>query len=80
MMNIDLNNPEAVRLAGITALTEALGPVGYALFMQQMGACSGDYTKEKYEQPEMTLEEIMAGIEEMKLEYAKLKAAQNSDA
>ena len=33
MMNIDLNNPEAVRLAGITALTEALGPVGYALFM-----------------------------------------------
>lgn len=81
MMNIDINNPDEVQLAGIAVLTEALGPVGCARFMQQIGARSeGDYTAEKYEQPEMSFPEIMAGIERMHAEYAKFKAAQNSDA
>ena len=46
MMNIDVNNPREVYLAGVAVLSEALGPVGYARFMQQVGACHGDYTKD----------------------------------
>lgn len=80
MMNIDVNNPREVYLAGVAVLSEALGPVGYARFMQQVGACRGDYTKEKYEMPDMSFAEIMAGIEKMNEEYAKFKSAQSSNA
>ena len=80
MMNIDVNNPREVYLAGVAVLSEALGPVGYARFMQQVGACHGDYTKEKYEMPDMSFAEIMAGIEKMNEEYAKFKSAQGSNA
>lgn len=80
MMNIDINNPEELQLAGIAVLTEALGPVGYARFMEQMGArYTGDYTKEKYERPEMSFAEIMVGVERMNAEYARFKAAQRSE-
>ena len=37
---------------------EALGPVGMVKFMQQYDMGYGDYTKEKQEQPDMSLEEI----------------------
>ena len=40
------------------ALQEALGPVGMVKFMQQYDMGYGDYTKEKQEQPDMSLEEI----------------------
>lgn len=50
--------PVDVRNAGMKALHEALGPVGMVKFMQQYDMGYGDYTKEKQEQPDMSLEEI----------------------
>ena len=50
--------PIDVRNAGMKALQEALGPVGMVKFMQQYDMGYGDYTKEKQEQPDMSLEEI----------------------
>ena len=50
--------PVDVRNAGMKALQEALGPVGMVKFMQQYDMGYGDYTKEKQEQPDMSLEEI----------------------
>ncbi len=46
---INLKNPMEVRNAGISALTEALGPIGMALFLKQFEVGSGDYTKERVE-------------------------------
>ena len=57
MINVDYDNPEELRRAGFDALINALGPVGFTKFMQQIYPGTGDYTKEKYEQPEMTPEE-----------------------
>ena len=58
MLNINLNNPIEIRNAGVKALQEALGPVGMVKFMQQYDTGYGDYTKEKQEQPDISLEEI----------------------
>jgi len=37
---------------------EALGPVGMVRFMQQYENGYGDYTNEKYQQPDLSVEEI----------------------
>ena len=66
MLNINVNNPREVYLAGIAVLSEALGPVGYARFMQQVGACHGDYTKEKYEVPDMSWDELVDELQKIK--------------
>jgi len=58
MLDININSPYEVRKAGFKVLLDALGPVGFARFMQQVSNGFGDYTKEKYEQPEMTEEEF----------------------
>lgn len=42
----------------LKALQEALGPVGMVKFMQQYDMGYGDYTKEKQEQPDISLNEI----------------------
>ena len=52
MMDINLNSPADVRAAGTKILIEALGPIGYTRFIQQFENGYGDYTKEKYEQPD----------------------------
>ena len=52
-----LDSLTEIRTTGLKALLEALGPVGMARFMQQYDVGYGDYTKEKYEQPDMTIEE-----------------------
>jgi hypothetical protein len=39
-------------------LEDALGPIGMTRFMQQYDTGYGDYTKEKYEFPDMAMEEI----------------------
>ena len=54
----NLSNPVEIRNVGIKALQEALGPVGMVKFMQQYDMGYGDYTKEKQEQPDISLEEI----------------------
>ena len=58
MLNINLSNPVEIRNVGIKALQEALGPVGMVKFMQQYDVGYGDYTKEKQEQPDISLDEI----------------------
>ena len=58
MMDINLNSPADVRAAGTKILIEALGPIGYTRFIQQFENGYGDYTKEKYEQPDLSFEEL----------------------
>ena len=60
MLNVNLSNPVEIRNVGIKALQEALGPVGMVKFMQQYDMGYGDYTKEKQNQPDISLEEIDA--------------------
>jgi hypothetical protein len=55
---INVNNLIEIRKTGLQALREALGPVGMVRFMQQYENGYGDYTKEKYQQPDLTVEEI----------------------
>lgn len=51
-----------VRKSGTQALRKALGPVGMARYLEEYdNGGRGDYTKEKYEQPEYSIEEILAG-------------------
>ena len=52
MIKLDVNDELAVREAGYKALTEALGSAGFLKFMQLMYEGKGDYTKEKYDQPD----------------------------
>lgn len=58
MLNVNLSNPVEIRNVGIKALQEALGPVGMVKFMQQFDMGYGDYTKEKQDQPDISLDEI----------------------
>ena len=58
MLDINLSSPIDVRNVGIKALQEALGPVGMVKFLQQYDLGYGDYTKEKQEQPDISLGEI----------------------
>lgn len=58
MLNINLSNPIEIRNVGIKALQEALGPVGMVKFIQQYDMGYGDYTKEKQNQPDISLDEI----------------------
>jgi len=62
MMDVNLNSPVDVRNAGTKILVDALGPVGYARFIQQFQNGYGDYTKEKYEQSEPSFEELDAEL------------------
>jgi len=55
---VNINNPYEIRKKGISALKDALGAVGMVIFMQQFETGTGDYTKEKYEQPDLSLEEL----------------------
>jgi hypothetical protein len=55
---INVNSLIEIRKTGLQALREALGPVGMVRFIQQYENGYGDYTKEKYQQPDLTVEEI----------------------
>ena len=79
MAEIDINNEHELLSAGYDALINALGVGGFLKFMGHFHGGTGDYTAEKYDQPEMSFPEIMAGIERMHAEYAKFKAAQTPD-
>ena len=52
MLNVNLNNPLEIRMAGMKALRDALGPVGMVRFIQQYDIGYGDYTKEKQSEPD----------------------------
>ncbi len=57
---ISLAKSSEIRRLGIEALIKALGPYGAARFFEEFdNGGSGDYTKEKYEQPDFTVDDIM---------------------
>ena len=58
MLNVNLNNPLEIRSVGMQALKDALGPVGMVRFIQQYDLGYGDYTKERLEEPDVSLDEI----------------------
>ncbi len=64
MEKVIYNNPVELRIAGYMALREALGVDNALRFMQDCNPGSGDYTKEKYEQPDISIDELFAMIEE----------------
>lgn len=50
-----------IRRLGTEALVKALRPVGMARYLEEYdNGGNGDYTKEKYEQPDYSVEEILA--------------------
>lgn len=50
-----------IRRLGTEALVKALGPVGMARYLEEYdNGGKGDYTKEKYEDPDYSINEILA--------------------
>ncbi|MCD8006831.1 MAG: hypothetical protein LUF29_07675 [Oscillospiraceae bacterium] len=68
---VNYSHPAELRIAGYEALEKALGAEGAAIFMKQAFPSSGDYTKEKYDHPDISHEEAVALIKE----YQRTKAA-----
>ena len=64
-MKVNIENPAEVRIAGMLALKKALGPVGTVRFLQQFEQGSGDYTKEKYESPEPSMDDIIEKLRQI---------------
>lgn len=58
---MNIVNGSEIRKAGTEALLKALGPVGMARYLEEYdNGGQGDYTKEKYEQADYSVEEILA--------------------
>lgn len=58
---IKIVSPSEIRRVGTEALVRALGPIGMARYLEEHdNGGQGDYTKEKYEQPDFSMEEILA--------------------
>ena len=58
---INVAKPSEIRRIGTEALLKALGPIGMAKYLEEYdNGGIGDYTKEKYEQPHYSIEEILA--------------------
>lgn len=57
---IKLTKPSEIRRAGTEALVKALGPIGMARYLEEFdNGGTGDYTKEKYEQPDYTIGDLI---------------------
>ncbi|WP_244324900.1 hypothetical protein [Sporofaciens musculi] len=49
-----------IRRVGTEALIKALGPIGMARYLEEYdNGGTGDYTQEKYEQPDLSVEDIL---------------------
>lgn len=58
---IKITKPSDIRKMGTEALIKALGPIGMARCLEEFDdGGSGDYTKEKYEQQDYSIQEIIA--------------------
>lgn len=60
MSDVNINNPMEIRMVEMKALKDALGNVGAVRFLQQYDLGYGDYTKEKQNEPDLSLDEIDA--------------------
>lgn len=57
---MDLMDYNTIQTKGTEALLRELGPVGMVRYLEQYdNGGSGDYTKEKYSLPKMTIDQIM---------------------
>ncbi len=60
---ISLVRSSEIRRVGTEALIKALGPIGMARYLEEYDdGGTGDYTKEKYEQPDLSIDDIMGMI------------------
>ncbi len=58
---IKITKPSEIRKMGTEALVKALGPIGMARYLEEFdNGGIGDYTKEKYEQPDYTIQDILS--------------------
>ena len=58
---IKITKPSEIRRMGTEALVEAIGPIGMARYLEEFdNGGDGDYTKEKYGQPDYTIQEILS--------------------
>lgn len=57
-VNVTITDPLEIRHIGLKALNKALGAEGTKVFFDQYFKGRGDYTKEKYELPEPSFEEL----------------------
>jgi hypothetical protein len=73
---VNVKNPGDVRKAGMRALNAALGYDGAQAFMRQSFGGKGNYTKEKYDRPEPTFEELTAQLRKVD---AEMRAAGEYD-
>ena len=60
MAKVNINNPMEIRMVGMKALKDALGNVGAVRFLQQYDLGYEDYTKDKQNEPDLSLDEIDA--------------------
>ncbi|MCD8215268.1 MAG: hypothetical protein LUC97_06490 [Clostridiales bacterium] len=58
MVQVNLNNPMEIQAVGLKALEEYLGIIGAAKFIALNNLGYGDYTKEKQDRTEPSLDEI----------------------
>lgn len=72
MIDVSKLTLEDIRLLGIDALSQALGPAGMARFMQQFEMGSGDYTRDRDKLlGNPTFEEIAGRIKERRRQQAE---------
>lgn len=63
-MTISLVKESEIRRVGTEALLKALGPIGMARYLEEYdNGGTGDYTKEKYEQPDLSIDEILNSMQ-----------------
>jgi hypothetical protein len=55
---VNLSTQIEIKHKGLEALKKALGPADAVRFIQQYEKGTGDYTKEKYQNTDLTLKEI----------------------
>lgn len=57
---IKIMKTSEIRRSGTEALVKALGPIGMARYLEEYDhGGKGDYTKEKYEEPDYSIDEIL---------------------
>lgn len=62
VQTINMNNFVQIRAVGLEALRNSLGIVGAVRFLQQYDTGYGDYTKEKYTNPDLDEGTLFAQI------------------
>jgi hypothetical protein len=64
-VTIDTDDCVEIRRIGLKALNKALGMSGTKAFLRQYTCRSGDYTKEKSENPQLTLDEALEAMRDV---------------